>query len=147
MLLLCVKQCFLLQVRSTGGEWQTVEVPSSVKAIVVLNLQSYAGGRDLWGLKDTAKDAQKGWRTPIFNDGTIEVGVMLAAFCRTARGGPICHEQQVVLRKSGWLCVAHRTVSEPPAGSMPWTLLCSRPCLGCRPEGCCFLQLTGRELQ
>ena len=97
MLLLCVKWCLLLQVRSTGGEWQTVQVPSSVKAIVVLNLQSYAGGRDLWGLKDTAKDAQKGWRTPIFNDGTIEVGFMLATFCTTARGGSTRREQQVVL--------------------------------------------------
>ena len=82
MLLLCLTWRFLLQVRSTGGEWRTVEVPSSVKAIVVLNLQSYAGGRDLWGLKDTAKDAQKGWRTPIFNDGTIEVGVMLTHCCK-----------------------------------------------------------------
>ena len=83
MLLSCLKWRFLLQVRSTGGEWRTVEVPSSVKAIVVLNLQSYAGGRDLWGLKDTAKDTQKGWRTPIFNDGTIEVGVMLTTAAST----------------------------------------------------------------
>lgn len=97
MLLLCLKRCYFLQVRSTGGEWRTVEVPSSVKAIVVLNLQSYAGGRDLWGLKDTAKDAQKGWRTPIFNDGTIEVGVMLYTSCKIASAGSTHCEQQVVL--------------------------------------------------
>ena len=97
MLLVCMESCFLLQVRSTGGEWRTVEVPSSVKAIVVLNLQSYAGGRDLWGLKDTAKDAQKGWRTPIFNDGTIEVGVILATFGSGARSGSPHREQLVVL--------------------------------------------------
>lgn len=48
-------------------------VPPSVKAIVILNLQSYAGGRDLWGLKDTKGDKAKGWKTPIFNDGLIEV--------------------------------------------------------------------------
>ena len=108
MLLLCVNWCLLLQVRSTGGEWQTVQVPSSVKAIVVLNLQSYAGGRDLWGLKDTAKDAQKGWRTPIFNDGTIEVGVTFAAFCTTSRvlWFRSRHEQQAALpgsdRESRW---------------------------------------------
>lgn len=48
-------------------------VPKSVKAIVLLNLQSYAGGRDLWGLKDTGKDQAKGWKVPIFNDGLIEV--------------------------------------------------------------------------
>lgn len=55
------------------GEWVEVVVPSSVKALVLLNLQSYAGGRDLWGLKDTKKDVAKGWQVPIFNDGLIEV--------------------------------------------------------------------------
>ena len=37
--------------------------------------QSYAGGRDLWGLADTANDTRKGWRQPIFNDGLFEVGL------------------------------------------------------------------------
>lgn len=41
-------------------------------------LQSYAGGRDLWGLADTANDSRKGWRQPIFNDGLIEVGRSLS---------------------------------------------------------------------
>ena len=50
-----------------------------IKALVVLNLQSYAGGRDLWGLRDPKRDAAKGWQTPIFNDGLIEV-----------RSTPIC---------------------------------------------------------
>ena len=54
-----------------------VVVPKSIKAIVLLNLQSYAGGRDLWGLKDTAKDQAKGWKVPIFNDGLIEVKSIL----------------------------------------------------------------------
>ena len=31
------------------------------------------GGRDLWGLRDPQRDAAKGWQTPIFNDGVIEV--------------------------------------------------------------------------
>lgn len=78
-----------------------VVVPKSVKAIVLLNLQSYAGGRDLWGLKDTAKDAAKGWKVPIFNDGLIEVTVsflqslpwghnsFLAIHCGRDRRGPL----------------------------------------------------------
>ena len=39
-------------------------------------MQSYAGGRDLWGLADTAKDAKKGWKAPIFNDGLFEVSLL-----------------------------------------------------------------------
>jgi len=59
-------------VRSAAGDWGEVRIPRSVKALVLLNIQSYAGGRDLWGLADTGHDARKGWRTPIFNDGLIE---------------------------------------------------------------------------
>ena len=58
-------------------EWVEVVVKKGVKALVLLNLQSYAGGRDLWGLKDHKKDEQKGWKNPIFNDGLIEVLLLL----------------------------------------------------------------------
>lgn len=61
------------QVKGLDGEWQPVPIPSSVKAIVLLNLQSYGGGRDIWGLADNNKDTQRGWKTPIFNDGMFEV--------------------------------------------------------------------------
>ena len=59
--------------KGVDGEWQPVPIPSSVKAIVLLNLQSYGGGRDIWGLADNNKDTQRGWKTPIFNDGMFEV--------------------------------------------------------------------------
>lgn len=65
--------CCLLQVKGVDGKWLTVRIPSSVKAIVLLNLQSYGGGRDIWGLADSAKDTRRGWKTPIFNDGMFEV--------------------------------------------------------------------------
>ena len=55
------------------GEWREIAMSKHIKALVVLNLQSYAGGRDLWGLRDPKRDAAKGWQTPIFNDGLIEV--------------------------------------------------------------------------
>jgi len=32
--------------------WVDIPLPRDVKAVVLLNLQSYAGGRDVWGLKD-----------------------------------------------------------------------------------------------
>lgn len=66
---------FGVQVKDEKGEWVEVVVPNSVKALVLLNLQSYGGGRDLWGLKDTHKDQAKGWKVPIFNDGLIEVNI------------------------------------------------------------------------
>lgn len=62
-----------LQVKGLDGKWQPVHIPKSVKALVLLNLQSYGGGRDIWGLADDANDTKRGWKTPIFNDGMFEV--------------------------------------------------------------------------
>ncbi len=56
------------------GAWREVEVPKSVRALVLLNLQSYGGGRDLWGLSDNRPMAEQGFSEPIFDDGLIEVG-------------------------------------------------------------------------
>lgn len=54
-----------------GGEaWRDVPVPTSVRAIVVLNLQSYGGGRDIWGLAEAGRGGEV---TPIFADGLVEV--------------------------------------------------------------------------
>ncbi|GIL44550.1 hypothetical protein Vafri_2081 [Volvox africanus] len=60
-----------------GGEaagWQSVKLPSNVKALIVLNLQSYAGGRNLWGPSTTTHDEKKhGYKRPTYNDGLLEV--------------------------------------------------------------------------
>lgn len=62
--------------KGTDGTWKPVRIPKSVKALVLLNLQSYGGGRDIWGLADSAKDTKRGWKTPIFNDGMFEVQLL-----------------------------------------------------------------------
>jgi diacylglycerol kinase (ATP) len=63
-----------LRVRdAVGGEWREIPVPSSVRAVVLLNLQTYGGGRDIWGLAHTSTLAAKGLSEPIYDDGVIEV--------------------------------------------------------------------------
>ncbi len=64
-----------LRVKDKKGdaEWREVAVPRSVRALVLLNLQSYGGGRDLWGLSDNKLMAKQGFSDPIFDDGLIEV--------------------------------------------------------------------------
>jgi Diacylglycerol kinase accessory domain len=37
-----------LDTLDSSGKWVERELPEGVRAIVLLNLQSYAGGRDLW---------------------------------------------------------------------------------------------------
>lgn len=64
-----------LRVRDTigDGEWRDILVPPSVRAVVLLNLQSYGGGRDIWGLAQTSTLEKKGFNDPIYDDGLIEV--------------------------------------------------------------------------
>lgn len=57
-----------------AGGWKEVPVPRATKAVVVCNLQSYAGGSNLWG-KHTAADEKKGWKEPGVADGLVEVCV------------------------------------------------------------------------
>jgi Diacylglycerol kinase accessory domain len=60
------------------GELEEILVPNNVKALVVLNLQSYGGGCDLFGLAaDAAHLARKGFSSPTFNDGQFEVGLLV----------------------------------------------------------------------
>lgn len=55
------------------SEWRSLVVPNSVRAIILLNLQTYGGGRDVWGLADSVGMRKQGFSEPRFNDGAIEV--------------------------------------------------------------------------
>jgi len=61
-----------VQVLQPGSSsWGELCVPASIKALVFVNLQSYAGGRNVWGAWEPK---QKGrWRQPNAADGLIEV--------------------------------------------------------------------------
>eukprot|EP00891_Asterochloris_glomerata_P008689 jgi/Astpho2/8689/Aster-05259 len=60
---------------SKDGAWQDMHVPKDVRALVVLNFQSYSGGKDIWGLHDHQwpDEKAKGLKKPIFDDNCIEV--------------------------------------------------------------------------
>lgn len=61
--------------RGDDEAWEEIVVPSSVRAIVMINLQTYMGGRDLWGLHDhhMPEEQVKNLKKPIFDDGLLEV--------------------------------------------------------------------------
>ncbi|KAF6254714.1 diacylglycerol kinase accessory domain-containing protein [Scenedesmus sp. NREL 46B-D3] len=58
----------VLQPRSS--EWQQLAIPAGIKALVLVNLQSYGGGRNIWGESESRR---RSWRTPDVADGLIEV--------------------------------------------------------------------------
>lgn len=60
-----------LQVLQPGSsEWQQLAIPSSIKALVLVNLQSYGGGRNIWG---ESESKTRSLRPPSVSDGLIEV--------------------------------------------------------------------------
>ena len=57
-----------------AASWSHLAVPNTVKALVVVNLQSYAGGRNIWGPKmKKSSIAKHGWTQPVPSDGVLEV--------------------------------------------------------------------------
>lgn len=55
------------------GEWTDIVIPNTIEAIIFINLQSYTGSRDLWGLHDDVQDNKRGEQVPIYDDGALEV--------------------------------------------------------------------------
>jgi diacylglycerol kinase (ATP) len=74
--------------RVEGGAWEDVPLPPSVKALVLLNLQSYGGGRDLWGRHDTEVRAMIR-RCPLASaEAVAAAGGVCAPVATACAGGP-----------------------------------------------------------
>ena len=74
-----------LQIRKgPDQEWRDLHIPNSVRAIVMINLQTYMGGCDLWGMHEhhMPEEQAKNLKKPIFDDGLIEVNLSnCSLFC------------------------------------------------------------------
>eukprot|EP00903_Cladosiphon_okamuranus_P011637 g10946.t1 len=68
-----VSQYLELRVKNTPeGEWETLELDSTLRGVVVLNLQSYGGGRNLWGSAE-AGCSQMQYAKAAPDDGLLEI--------------------------------------------------------------------------
>ncbi|KAL8167547.1 hypothetical protein V2J09_009046 [Rumex salicifolius] len=56
-----------------GQEWKELPIPSSIRSIVCLNLPSFSGGLDPWGVPNTRKLRDRDLTPPYVDDGLIEV--------------------------------------------------------------------------
>ncbi|CAN0540725.1 unnamed protein product, partial [Ectocarpus sp. 12 AP-2014] len=62
-----------LRVKSTpSSDWETLELDSTLRGVVVLNLQSYGGGRNLWGTAQPGC-SQKQFAKASPDDGLLEI--------------------------------------------------------------------------
>lgn len=69
------KVATLLYKPTADGDWLEAKLPKSARGIIVLNVQSYAGGRNLWGPPSCCRDccARTKFQPPKPNDGLLEV--------------------------------------------------------------------------
>lgn len=93
-----------LYVKDAEGQWLKVELKDNVKGIVMLNLQSYAGGRDLWG---KVSSTDKKFKAPSYADGKLEVAGFLGGMHMTAVMGQIgnFHNKRIVQASAVRLCL------------------------------------------
>ncbi|XP_054813789.1 diacylglycerol kinase 5-like isoform X2 [Prosopis cineraria] len=55
------------------GRWQDLHIPSSIRSIVCLNLPSFSGGLNPWGMPNGRKRHEGGLTPPFVDDGLLEI--------------------------------------------------------------------------
>ncbi|ERN03531.1 diacylglycerol kinase 5 [Amborella trichopoda] len=55
------------------GTWQDLEIPSSIRSIICLNLPSFSGGLNPWGTPNKKKKQDRDLTPPYVDDGLLEV--------------------------------------------------------------------------
>ncbi|KAI9086785.1 hypothetical protein K1719_031379 [Acacia pycnantha] len=55
------------------GRWQDLHIPSSIRSIVCLNLPSFSGGLNPWGMPNGKRRHEKRLTPPFVDDGLLEI--------------------------------------------------------------------------
>ncbi|XP_057825899.2 diacylglycerol kinase 1 isoform X2 [Cryptomeria japonica] len=62
-----------VKVANHHGLWEELHIPRSIRSIVCLNLPSFSGGLNPWGMPNDKKSRERGLTPPFVDDGLIEV--------------------------------------------------------------------------
>ncbi|CAI5467691.1 unnamed protein product [Closterium sp. Yama58-4] len=108
--------------KAKDGPWEDLDLPNDLRAVVVLNLPSYAGGRNPWGKPSAELNAKEGWSPARPDDGLLEViGLRggwhtMAVLGKLARGTRIAqvHGMRIALRGE------HRRLAFMQIDGEPW---------------------------
>jgi diacylglycerol kinase (ATP) len=71
-----VSNILKLSVRRRGNsskDWEEIHLPSNIRAVVICNLKSYAGGRNPWGKPSSSTRQKEGLGEQRCDDGLLEV--------------------------------------------------------------------------
>ncbi|KAH6775302.1 diacylglycerol kinase 5 [Perilla frutescens var. hirtella] len=68
-----IGQICKVKVMRKHGDWQDLQIPSSIRSIVCVNLPSFSGGLNPWGTPNVRKRRDREFTPPYVDDGIIEV--------------------------------------------------------------------------
>lgn len=68
-----IAQLAKVKVIKRHGHWEDLQVPSSIRSIVCLNLPSFSGGLNPWGTPNPRKSRDRDLTPPYVDDGLLEV--------------------------------------------------------------------------
>ncbi|KAL5793904.1 hypothetical protein ACOSP7_002498 [Xanthoceras sorbifolium] len=68
-----IAQLAKVKIMKKHGQWQDLEIPSSIRSIVCLNLPSFSGGLNPWGTPNSRKTRDRDLTPPYVDDGYLEV--------------------------------------------------------------------------
>ncbi|KAK8599388.1 hypothetical protein V6N13_077314 [Hibiscus sabdariffa] len=68
-----VAQLAKVKVKTKTGPWQDLKLAPSIRSIVCLNLPSFSGGLNPWGMPSRRRQCNKDFTPPYVDDGLLEV--------------------------------------------------------------------------
>ncbi|XP_071702521.1 diacylglycerol kinase 6-like [Rutidosis leptorrhynchoides] len=68
-----IRQPSKVSIMKKPGEWYALSIPPNIKSIICLNLPSYSGGLDPWGIPSRRRFPYNNWTPPYVDDGFLEV--------------------------------------------------------------------------
>jgi len=68
-----IPQLVKVKVADRQGQWDELPIPNSIRSIVCLNLPSFSGGFNPWGIPNDKKSRERGLTPPYVDDGLLEI--------------------------------------------------------------------------
>ncbi|KAI8007725.1 Diacylglycerol kinase 5 [Camellia lanceoleosa] len=68
-----IAQLVKVKIMKSPGQWEDLQIPRSIRSIVCLNLPSFSGGLNPWGVPNRKKMRYRDLTPPYVDDGLIEV--------------------------------------------------------------------------
>ncbi|KAK6934341.1 Diacylglycerol kinase, accessory domain [Dillenia turbinata] len=68
-----IAQLTKIKIMKMHGQWEDLHVPRSIRSIVCLNLPSFSGGLNPWGMPSRKKSCDRDLTPPFVDDGLLEI--------------------------------------------------------------------------